>query len=132
MKFAVFVVHRLIQEEKETTEQRAEELESRVGSHTNLEAMAGGPSARAAAGWQRDRSFERTSPPVSGRSTPTPITPRGYATAPRDFLHKYNTVSDMWGPGACAQPTKHLPACLPQPRGRLDQRKLLSSFSLSY
>ena len=76
---------RLIQEEKETTEQRAEELESRVGSHTNLEAMSAGR------GWQRDRSFERSSPPVSGRSTPTP---RGYATAPRDFLHKYHTVSD--------------------------------------
>ena len=78
------ILLRLIQEEKETTEQRAEELESRVGSHTNLEAMAGRT-------WQRDRSFERSSPPVSGRSTPTP---RGYATAPRDFLHKYHTVSD--------------------------------------
>ena len=56
--------------------------------------------------WQRDRSFERSSPPVSGRSTPTP---RGYATAPRDFLHKYHTVSDnvSW------TPCNHLTACLP-------------------
>ena len=76
------IYYRLIQEEKETTEQRAEELESRVGSGT-LDAVSGR--------WQRERSFERSSPPLSGRSTPTP---RGYATAPRDFLSKYNTVSD--------------------------------------
>lgn len=63
----VICICRLIQEEKETTEQRAEELESRVGSHTNLDALSTpgpGPPSRAAT-WTRDRSFERSSPPVS-------------------------------------------------------------------
>ena len=73
---------RLIQEEKQTTEQRAEELESRVGSG-NLDAMA--------IRWRTERSIERSSPPVSGRSTPTPHT---YNMPPRDTsLQKYNTVS---------------------------------------
>ena len=73
---------RLIQEEKETTEQRAEELESRVGSG-NLDSM----SPR----WRSGSSFERNSPPLSGHSTPTP---RSYQSMPRDFLQKYHTVSD--------------------------------------
>uniref|UniRef100_A0A1I8IIN7 Thyroid hormone receptor interactor 11 n=1 Tax=Macrostomum lignano TaxID=282301 RepID=A0A1I8IIN7_9PLAT len=47
---------RLIQEEKESTEQRAEELESRVGSASHL--------AASSAGWAGP------SPPMSGRSTP--------------------------------------------------------------
>ena len=79
----VFDVGRLIQEEKETTEQRAEELESRVGSSTLDLGMR----------WQQQqqqRSFERAnSPPMSGRSTPTP---RTHQT--RDYLPKYQTVSD--------------------------------------
>ena len=72
----------MIQEEKETTEQRAEELESRVGSG-NLDSLAirwhGGGG-----------SFERNSPPCSGRSTPTP---RTYQSSARDYLQKYHTVS---------------------------------------
>lgn len=64
--------YRLIQEEKESTEQRAEELESRVGSGS-LDAIA---------------SRWRTSPPLSGSSTPTPRT-----ILSRDYLQKYHTVS---------------------------------------
>lgn len=61
---------RLIQAEKQNTEARAEELESRVGSmeHVNL--------------LSRNRNYERQSPPASGRSTPQ-----------RDYLHKYHSVS---------------------------------------
>ncbi|XP_063398282.1 liprin-alpha-1-like isoform X4 [Mytilus trossulus] len=62
---------RLIQEEKESTEQRAEELESRVGSGS-LDAIA---------------SRWRTSPPLSGSSTPTPRT-----ILSRDYLQKYHTA----------------------------------------
>lgn len=64
---------RLIQEEKQSTEARAEELESRVGSleHMNLLARSG-------------RSMDRQSPPISGRSTPN--------SPNRDYLHKYHTV----------------------------------------
>lgn len=62
---------RLIQEEKQNTEARAEELESRVGSleHMNLGSLP------------RGRSFDKGSPPLSGRSTPQ-----------RDYLHKYHTL----------------------------------------
>lgn len=68
---------RLIQEEKESTEQRADELESRVGSGS-LDAIA--------SRWRG--GYERTSPPLSGRSTPTPRSSQS-----RDLLHKYHTVS---------------------------------------
>lgn len=66
---------RLIQEEKQNTEARAEELESRVGSmeHVNL--------------LTRGRSLERQSPPVSGRSTP-----KSHHSPQRDHLHKYHTL----------------------------------------
>uniref|UniRef100_K1R1P0 Liprin-alpha-1 n=1 Tax=Magallana gigas TaxID=29159 RepID=K1R1P0_MAGGI len=62
---------RLIQEEKETTEQRAEELESRVGSGS-LDTIANR--------W-------RTSPPLSERATPTTRT-----LQTRDYLQKYHTA----------------------------------------
>lgn len=76
---------RLIQEEKQTTEQRAEELESQVGSIDS--SMSGLLS--------RNRTYEPlplagVSPPGSGRSTPslTRISPS------RDYMsHLYNTVS---------------------------------------
>ncbi|XP_072393569.1 liprin-alpha-1 isoform X1 [Diabrotica undecimpunctata] len=66
---------RLIQEEKQNTEARAEELESRVGSmeHVNL--------------LTRGRSMERQSPPVSGRSTP-----KSHHSPQRDYLQKYHTL----------------------------------------
>lgn len=64
---------RLIQEEKQSTEARAEELESRVGSLEHVNLLA------------RGRSMERQSPPMSGRSTPN--------SPNRDFLQKYHTVS---------------------------------------
>lgn len=67
---------RLIQEEKQSTEARAEELESRVGSLEHMNLLARG-----------QRSMDRTdrqSPPLSGRSTPN--------SPNRDYLHKYHTV----------------------------------------
>ncbi|KAG8252334.1 regulation of short-term neuronal synaptic plasticity [Homalodisca vitripennis] len=67
---------RLIQEEKQSTEARAEELESRVGSLEHMNLLA------------RGRSFERSSPPLSGRSTP-----KSHHSPQRDYLHKYHTVS---------------------------------------
>lgn len=66
---------RLIQEEKQNTEARAEELESRVGSMEHMNMLA------------RGRSLERQSPPVSGRSTP-----KSHHSPQRDYLHKYHTV----------------------------------------
>uniref|UniRef100_A0A023F0B6 Putative lar-interacting protein n=1 Tax=Triatoma infestans TaxID=30076 RepID=A0A023F0B6_TRIIF len=67
---------RLIQEEKQSTEARAEELESRVGSleHMNLVARGGG----------RSGLDPRASPPLSGRSTPK--------SPHKDYLHKYHTL----------------------------------------
>lgn len=67
---------RLIQEEKQNTEARAEELESRVGSMEHMNLLA------------RGRSLERQSPPVSGRSTP-----KSHHSPQRDYMHKYHTVS---------------------------------------
>lgn len=66
---------RLIQEEKQTTEARAEELESRVGSMEHMNLLA------------RGRSLERQSPPVSGRSTP-----KSHHSPQRDYMHKYHTL----------------------------------------
>ncbi|XP_030748924.1 liprin-alpha-1 isoform X4 [Sitophilus oryzae] len=66
---------RLIQEEKQNTEARAEELESRVGSMEHMNLLA------------RGRSLERQSPPVSGRSTP-----KSHHSPQRDYLHKYHTL----------------------------------------
>uniref|UniRef100_A0A1B6FH40 SAM domain-containing protein n=1 Tax=Cuerna arida TaxID=1464854 RepID=A0A1B6FH40_9HEMI len=66
---------RLIQEEKQSTEARAEELESRVGSLEHMNLLA------------RGRSFERSSPPLSGRSTP-----KSHHSPQRDYLHKYHTL----------------------------------------
>ncbi|XP_024084753.1 liprin-alpha-1 isoform X10 [Cimex lectularius] len=63
---------RLIQEEKQSTEARAEELESRVGSLEHMNLVA------------RSRSLERGSPPLSGRSTPK--------SPHKDYLHKYHTL----------------------------------------
>ncbi|XP_066966847.1 liprin-alpha-1-like isoform X2 [Macrobrachium rosenbergii] len=64
---------RLIQEEKQTTEARAEELESRVGSVEHM--------------MLRGRSLERPSPPISGRSTP-----KSHHSPSRDYLQKYHTA----------------------------------------
>ncbi|PSN50323.1 Liprin-alpha-1 [Blattella germanica] len=66
---------RLIQEEKQSTEARAEELESRVGSLEHMNLLV------------RGRSFERSSPPLSGRSTP-----KSHHSPQRDYLHKYHTL----------------------------------------
>ncbi|XP_064635130.1 liprin-alpha-1-like isoform X5 [Lineus longissimus] len=75
---------RLIQEEKETTEQRAEELENRVGSQ-NLDYGRW----RAQGGNNQYEMHERNSPPLSGRSTPTA---RNYPTPSREMLQKYHTA----------------------------------------
>ncbi|KAI5731306.1 hypothetical protein M8J77_007908 [Diaphorina citri] len=66
---------RLIQEEKQNTEARAEELESRVGSIEQMNLLT------------RGRSFERSSSPASGRSTP-----KSHHSPQRDYLHKYHTM----------------------------------------
>lgn len=68
---------RLIQEEKQSTEARAEELESRVGSLEHMNLLA------------RGRSVDRQSPELSGRSTPN--------SPNRDYMHKYHTVSERAG-----------------------------------
>ncbi|XP_065348297.1 liprin-alpha-1 isoform X4 [Cloeon dipterum] len=74
---------RLIQEEKQSTEARAEELESRVGSLEHMNLLV------------RGRSFERpsASPPQSGRSTP-----RSHHSPQRDYLHKYHTAPAAMSP----------------------------------
>ncbi|XP_065157861.1 liprin-alpha-1 isoform X5 [Atheta coriaria] len=72
---------RLIQEEKQTTEARAEELESRVGSMEHMNLLA------------RGRSLERQSPPVSGRSTP-----KSHHSPQRDYMHKYHTAPASMSP----------------------------------
>ncbi|KAL0100249.1 hypothetical protein PUN28_019571 [Cardiocondyla obscurior] len=72
---------RLIQEEKQSTEARAEELESRVGSLEHMNLLA------------RGRSLERTSPPLSGRSTP-----KSHHSPNRDYLHKYHTAPASMSP----------------------------------
>ncbi|XP_053693233.1 liprin-alpha-1 isoform X2 [Sabethes cyaneus] len=69
---------RLIQEEKQSTEARAEELESRVGSLEHMNLLT------------RGRSIDRQSPPLSGRSTPT--------SPNRDYLHKYHTAPASMSP----------------------------------
>ncbi|KAG5870334.1 hypothetical protein JTB14_037681 [Gonioctena quinquepunctata] len=77
---------RLIQEEKQTTEARAEELESRVGSMEHMNLLA------------RGRSLERQSPPVSGRSTP-----KSHHSPQRDYLHKYHTAPASMSPAHLQQ-----------------------------
>lgn len=67
---------RLIQEEKQSTEARAEELESRVGSLEHMNLLV------------RGRSMDRQSPELSGRSTPN--------SPNRDYLHKYHTVCSLF------------------------------------
>jgi hypothetical protein len=67
-----FGFFRLIQEEKQSTEARAEELESRVGSLEHMNLLA------------RGRTDRQSPPPISGRSTPN--------SPNRDYLHKYHTV----------------------------------------
>ncbi|XP_055549341.1 liprin-alpha-2 isoform X5 [Wyeomyia smithii] len=69
---------RLIQEEKQSTEARAEELESRVGSLEHMNLLT------------RGRSRERQSPPLSGTSSPT--------SPNRDYLHKYHTAPASMSP----------------------------------
>ncbi|XP_022245204.1 liprin-alpha-1-like, partial [Limulus polyphemus] len=66
---------RLIQEEKQNTEQRAEELESRFGSLETVGLMAHG------------RALERPSSPHSGRSTP-----KSHQSPQKDYLQKYHTA----------------------------------------
>ncbi|XP_076350674.1 liprin-alpha-1-like isoform X2 [Tachypleus tridentatus] len=66
---------RLIQEEKESTEQRAEELESRVGSQEALGLTV------------RGRTFERLSPALNGWSTP-----KSHPSSQMEYMQKYHTA----------------------------------------
>ena len=68
---------RLIQEEKETAELRAEELESRVAVDT------------LPANWRPEVVYDRSSPPLSGRSTPSPRP----SLQSHDYMHKYHTLN---------------------------------------
>ncbi|XP_049844134.1 liprin-alpha-1-like isoform X2 [Schistocerca gregaria] len=104
---------RLIQEEKQSTEARAEELESRVGSLEHMNLLA------------RGRSFERTSPPLSGRSTP-----KSHHSPQRDYLHKYHTAPASMSPAhlhqyastlSPGQLSESLPASQLQLAGELSQ-----------
>ncbi|UYV71148.1 syd-2 [Cordylochernes scorpioides] len=79
---------RMIQEEKQTTEQRAEELESRVGS---LETMGLLGPPRGPGGPRSTLEPPRGSPPQSGRSTPKSTSHHSPQHA--DYHHKYHTVS---------------------------------------
>ncbi|KAK9887987.1 hypothetical protein WA026_000277 [Henosepilachna vigintioctopunctata] len=83
---------RLIQEEKENTEARAEELESRVGSMEHMNLLT------------RGRSVERQSPPLSGRSTP-----KSHHSPQRDYLHKYHTLELAPLPSEISREEMHLP-----------------------
>lgn len=73
---------RLIQEEKQTTEQRAEALECRVGNEAALDAVV--------TRWSADQPYERSSPPISGRSTPSP---RPSAVS-KDYVQKYHMLNN--------------------------------------
>ncbi|XP_074660796.1 liprin-alpha-1-like [Tubulanus polymorphus] len=84
---------RLIQEEKETTEQRAEELESRVSS-SNIDLVGQQQQQqqqqqRWRQGTNNNNAYDRGSPPVSGRSTPTPR-----SQSSRELLQKYHTLQE--------------------------------------
>lgn len=73
---------RLIQEEKKTTEQRAEELEN--------QAVSGGLETMLTHRWQTDQpQYEKSSPPMSGRSTPSPRP----SLQSRDYVQKYHTLN---------------------------------------
>lgn len=109
----IFYTYRLIQEEKDSTEQRAEELESRVGSGS-LDTIA---------------SRWRTSPPLSESSTPTPHTFQS-----RDYLQKYHTVSAGLGQSRGRYGDTSWPrgtTCVPS-FYRLYTRTCSSSVSMSY
>lgn len=63
----------MIQEEKQSTEARAEELESRVGSIEHMNLLV------------RGRASDKQSPELSGRSSPS--------SPNRDFMHKYGVIT---------------------------------------
>lgn len=83
---------RLIQEEKETTEQRAEELESQVGSLDSSMSMITSRSRV-----YDVRPMSRTSPTPSGRSTPSQLS---RISPSRDYMSTlYSAASSgMYGP----------------------------------
>ncbi|KAG5683444.1 hypothetical protein PVAND_012724 [Polypedilum vanderplanki] len=96
---------RLIQEEKQSTEARAEELESRVGSLEHMNLLARGRG-------------DRQSPPtmtLSGRSTPN--------SPNRDYLHKYHTAPASMSPAHSQQyaSTGQLSESLPSSQLQLAQ-----------
>lgn len=72
---------RIIQEEKHTAEQRAEELEN--------QAVSGGLDSLMSHRWQHDQMYEKSSPPMSGRSTPSPRP----SLQSRDYVQKYHTLN---------------------------------------
>ncbi|CAG0895598.1 unnamed protein product [Darwinula stevensoni] len=90
---------RLIQEEKANTEQRAEEIESRMGSIEAMNLLS------------RGRMLDRPpSPPLSGRSTP-----RSHPSPHRDYVHKYHTSGVGLGGGG-SEEGMHYQGSPPTPR----------------
>lgn len=76
---------RLIQEEKQNTEQRAEELESQVGSVDS--------SSMSLVSKNRGFDHHQVSPPISGRSTPS----MNRISPSRDYMtHLYSNVSPIY------------------------------------
>ncbi|XP_053598939.1 liprin-alpha-1 isoform X8 [Microplitis demolitor] len=107
---AINIEIRLIQEEKQSTEARAEELESRVGSLEHMNLLS------------RGRSHERASPPLSGRSTP-----KSHHSPNRDYLHKYHTAPASMSPAHLHQ----YASSLASPSGQLSESLPASQLQLS-
>ena len=74
---------RLIQEEKQTTEARAEQLENRVVNPAELQHLMRPPG-------RPPLPLDQPSPPVSGRSTPNAN--QQTHSPQRDYITKYHTV----------------------------------------
>ncbi|XP_022236982.1 liprin-alpha-1-like, partial [Limulus polyphemus] len=93
---------RLIQEEKENTEHRAEELESQFGSLETVGLAV------------HDHALEWLSPPHSGRSTP-----KSNESPQKDYLQKYHTVT---GSVKTNVQSPRQPAQVPQVQEEVGQR----------
>lgn len=128
MQRAVCVDCRLIQEEKESTEQRAEEIESRVGSGSldnlgRFRSMSSIPPYPAS-------SLTGSSPPNSGRSTPR----RGPRSPARE-VDRLGVMTLVSGSLPRHLPARPRPGChrealgFTQKKGRRFSSRLLSSGS---
>ncbi|ESO10659.1 hypothetical protein HELRODRAFT_190127 [Helobdella robusta] len=81
---------RLIQEEKQSTEQRAEELESKAvigGSAAAGSGMMGASAMMVDSRWDEQQMYDRSSPILGGRLTPSPRP----SLPARDYVPKYQS-----------------------------------------